>query len=127
MLEVAGFEVLAAGFFHRVALGVELHLCREGVGQVDVEALGETEEEEEHVGEFVFDGLARGGVGELGGALLVGEEAEDLEGLGGFGGEADGEVFGAVELVPVAGFAEGADFGTEVSEFGFGVHGRSRS
>ena len=74
--------------------------------EIDVEALGEAEEEVERVGELVFDLFALVWIGEQLEGLVLAEETEQVEQLGGFGHRADREVFRAVELIPVALFAE---------------------
>lgn len=80
-----------------------------GLEEVDVQALGEADEEEEGIPDLVLDALLEDGVLEAFLDVVLVEEAEEFEEFAGFGGEADGQILGVVELLPVSFVHESLD------------------
>ena len=118
VLEFVVFEVGAAGFFDGVAEFVAGEFGLDFCGEVEAELVGDFEEEDGDVGYFVGDEVAFL-LGDCEG-LGRGFPDEGLEEFAGFSDDGDGEVFGAMELLPVAGVAEGADLGGEFGDGHFG-------
>lgn len=99
------FRVLlhgALGLVDGIFLTVGLELGPGRSHQVNVQLLRQVEQVEEDVGHFRGDGCFLF-VGQIA-ALGFGQPLEVFEEFGGLYGEGRGEVFGGVELGPVAGF-----------------------
>ena len=90
-----------------VLLRVQLELALGRGREIDVELVAEPQQEEQHVGGFQRDVLARGR--RKRGRLLEREPLEMLEELADFSGNGHGEVLRIVKLVPVALVGEGGE------------------
>lgn len=70
--------------------------------EVDLADVGQAEDEPEAVGQFVGEGTAGFGVGEVRGHLSIGAVAKVFDQFAQFAHEREGEIFRVVELLPVA-------------------------
>ena len=104
-------RTLSAGYFLAFS-----SILEEGLRQVYVVHLCESEDEIEDVGEFVADVFPPHrvcyGTLALGGIL----ETEDLQEFGGLRDHSDGQFLRVVELVPLAFLAEGTDLRFKVGD-----------
>jgi len=77
--------------------------------EIEVESLGEPENEEKHISKLICDCRSPVRIGYPFGGLLVGHEPKALEELAGFGSNTYRKVLGSMKLVPVSRFTESAN------------------
>jgi len=97
----------------RVLGPVPFQLVRDGLVGVDAEVVIQVRQDDGDVGQFGGDGGALGGDGFL--HFGFAGPAEDVQQFAGFDGQGGGEVFGGVELFPVA---LAAEFNQACQKFG---------
>ena len=116
------FRVSSPRLLDRVSRFVCCHLALERTTKIDVESLGESKDEEEHIRQFVLNLASSTFILKPSMLLIDVEKAELLEQLGGLGDQSDREVLGRVKLVPIARLAESANLVLELLDRGHVFH-----